>query len=54
MEACFTVRLFISYLSCLRETQGAPSTYPEDLYRTACFEDEIYGTIDMTERETCL
>jgi len=30
------------------------STYPEDLYRTAHFEDEIYGTFDLTERETCL
>jgi nitrate reductase (NAD(P)H) len=29
-------------------------TYPEDLYRTARFEDEIYGTFDLTERETCL
>jgi nitrate reductase (NAD(P)H) len=30
------------------------STYPEDLYRAVCYEDPVYGTLDLTERDTCL
>lgn len=31
----------------------AEITYPEDLYRSVCFNDESYGTLDLTERDTC-
>ncbi|KAF8671873.1 Nitrate reductase [NADH] [Rhizoctonia solani] len=31
----------------------AEITYPEDLYRTVCYNDESYGTLDLTERDTC-
>ncbi|KAF8599085.1 hypothetical protein BDV93DRAFT_539018 [Ceratobasidium sp. AG-I] len=31
----------------------AEITYPEDLYRSVCYEDESYGTLDLTERDTC-
>jgi hypothetical protein len=30
------------------------SVYPEDLYRAVCYSDPIYGTLDLTDRETCL
>jgi nitrate reductase (NAD(P)H) len=29
-------------------------TFPEDLYRLARYEDELYGTIDLTESDTYL
>ena len=28
--------------------------YPEDLYRSVVVEDPVYGTLDMTERDTSL
>ncbi|CAE6498186.1 unnamed protein product [Rhizoctonia solani] len=31
----------------------AEITYPEDLYRSVCYDDESYGTLDLTERDTC-
>ncbi|CAE6432451.1 unnamed protein product [Rhizoctonia solani] len=31
----------------------AEITYPEDLYRYASYNDESYGTLDLTERDTC-
>lgn len=30
------------------------STWPEDLYRAACMEDENYGELDLTDRDTSL
>ena len=38
----------------IRYTDGLCRTYPEDLYRELCYEDSVYGTLDLTERETCL
>ncbi|KAF8601756.1 nitrate reductase [Ceratobasidium sp. AG-I] len=31
----------------------AEITYPEDLYRSVCHADESYGTLDLTDRDTC-
>ncbi|KAG8731696.1 hypothetical protein FRC10_001568 [Ceratobasidium sp. 414] len=31
----------------------AEITYPEDLYRSVVYNDESYGTLDLTERDTC-
>ncbi|QRV99692.1 nitrate reductase [Ceratobasidium sp. AG-Ba] len=31
----------------------AEITYPEDLYRSVVFNDESFGTLDLTERDTC-
>ncbi|CAE6358002.1 unnamed protein product [Rhizoctonia solani] len=31
----------------------AEITYPEDLYRSVCHNDESYGSLDLTERDTC-
>ncbi|CEL51483.1 nitrate reductase NiaD [Rhizoctonia solani AG-1 IB] len=31
----------------------AEITYPEDLYRSVCYNDESYGSLDLTERDTC-
>ncbi|KAG8773284.1 hypothetical protein FRC15_002110, partial [Serendipita sp. 397] len=30
----------------------AEIVYPEDLYRAVCYSDPIFGTLDLTERET--
>ncbi|CAE6377591.1 unnamed protein product [Rhizoctonia solani] len=27
--------------------------YPEDLYRKVCYNDESYGSLDLTDRDTC-
>ncbi|CAE6470025.1 unnamed protein product [Rhizoctonia solani] len=31
----------------------AEITYPEDLYRSVCYNDESYGSLDLTERDNC-
>ncbi|KAH7313228.1 nitrate reductase [Rhizoctonia solani] len=31
----------------------AEITYPEDLYRSSCYNNEFYGSLDLTERDTC-
>ncbi|KAH7335973.1 nitrate reductase [Rhizoctonia solani] len=31
----------------------AEITYPEDLYRYTCYNDDSYGSLDLTERDTC-
>ncbi|GAA98798.1 uncharacterized protein L969DRAFT_76523 [Mixia osmundae IAM 14324] len=28
-------------------------SYPEDLYRAVCYSDPVYGSLDLTERDTC-
>jgi len=30
------------------------SKYPEDLFREACHRDPVYGSLDLTERDTSL
>jgi len=30
------------------------SAYPEDNYRDLAHSDDVYGTLDLTERDTCL
>ncbi|QRW14245.1 nitrate reductase [Ceratobasidium sp. AG-Ba] len=36
-----------------RSWRLAEITYPEDLYRSVVFNDESFGTLDLTERDTC-
>jgi len=33
--------------------QLADIMYPEDLFRAVCYDSTVYGTLDLTERETC-
>jgi nitrate reductase (NAD(P)H) len=33
--------------------QLAEICYPEDLYRAVTYEDEVYGKLDLTDRDTC-
>ena len=52
MEVGDHVRLYAS-----QRTPHNPvlkSEYPEDLFREACHQDTVYGSIDLTERDTSL
>jgi nitrate reductase (NAD(P)H) len=35
-------------------TDSVHREYPEDRYRQMRYEDDVYGIIDLTERDTCL
>jgi nitrate reductase (NAD(P)H) len=35
-------------------TDAVDREYPEDRYRQMRYEDDVYGVLDLTERDTCL